>query len=162
MTRRVASPRPVRHDRAVRGRIYSVGYEGLTASALVDRLAAGKVTKLIDVRLNPSSRRPGFSRKSLSAALESAGIEYVHEPDLGNPQENRDAFRQGDVELGRRRMRELLENGAGPALQRLVEAAQGSRVAVLCVEREQVRCHRQVITDMALERNPALEVLQIL
>lgn len=146
----------------VSGRIYSVGYEGLTLASLVDRLSSAKVTTLVDVRLTPSSRRPGFSKKSLSAGLQEAGIAYVHERQLGNPPENRDSFRKGDGTDGRRRMRELLDNGSGDALQRLVDLADGDRIAVLCVERERDRCHRQVITDMAQEIDPDLEVIHIL
>lgn len=121
------------------GRIYSVGYEGLTVAALVDRLSSAQVTTLVDVRLTPSSRRPGFSKKSLSAALEAADIAYVHERLLGNPPENRDSFRKGDGTDGRRHMRELLDNGSGEALQRLVDLADGDRIAVLCVERKRDR-----------------------
>ena len=50
----------------VSGRIYSVGYEGFDVDGLVERLAASKVSAVIDVRLDASSRRPGFSRKALS------------------------------------------------------------------------------------------------
>jgi len=146
----------------VSGRIYSVGYEGMTVEALVDRLAGAKVTTLIDVRLNPISRKPGFSRKRLTEALGNAAIEYVHERELGNPAANRDSFRDGDGQAGRRHMRKLLSNGSGPALDRLVERAMGERIAVLCVEREQDRCHREVIIEMALEKNSAIEVIQIL
>lgn len=39
---------------------------------------------------------------------------------------------------------------------------EAQRIAVLCVEREAHRCHREVITDMAVERNPAIEVVKIL
>lgn len=145
-----------------RGRIYSVGYEGLSADGLVERLSSNKVTTLIDVRLTPSSRKPGFSRRSLEEALGRAGIDYVHEPELGNPPENRDSFRSGDGSEGRKRMRARLENGSGPALARLVDRARAERVAVLCVERERDRCHRQVITDMAQELAPELEVLHLL
>lgn len=146
----------------VNGRIYSVGYEGMTLDALVDRLAGARVSVLVDVRLNPVSRKPGFSKKRLMAALEDAGIEYVHERELGNPQDNRDSFRNGDGEAGRSRMRAALSNGGGEALGRLVDLASCQRVAVLCVERDHSRCHRDVITDMAVERNPDIEVLQIL
>ena len=34
--------------------------------------------------------------------------------------------------------------------------------ALLCVEREQSRCHRGVIAEMVVERNAAIEVLQVL
>ncbi len=149
-------------DLRVTGRIYSVGYEGMTLDALVDRLAGAGVSVLVDVRLNPVSRKPGFSKKRLTAALEEAGIEYVHEKELGNPQDNRDSFRNGDGEAGRSRMRAMLSNGGGDALGRLVDIASNQRVAVLCVERDHSRCHRDVITDMAVERNPDIEVLQIL
>lgn len=162
MTRQFADQRSLSDHRPVTGRIYSVGYEGLELEALVDHLASAKVSLLIDVRLNPVSRRRGYSRKALSAALEDAGIEYRHEPALGNPQDNRDSFRRGDGEEGRRRMREILENGSETALRRLTEDARGARVAVLCVERDRLRCHRDVITEMVNELDPTIAVLEIL
>ena len=141
---------------------YSVGYEGLEVRGLVDRLSSAGVTLVIDVRLNPVSRKPGWSKRALQAELEAAGIEYSHEAALGNPSDNRDSFRRGDGQQGRRRMRELLSNGSAPALQRLVDKAREQRIAVLCVERGAQQCHRQVITDMACEIEPSIEVLQIL
>jgi uncharacterized protein (DUF488 family) len=144
------------------GRIYSVGYEGLTLEGLIDRLASANVTALVDVRLNASSRRPGFSKKRLSEALDAAGIDYIHERELGNPADNRDSFRTGDGTEGRARMRSILTNGASEALDRVIDLAAAQRIAVLCVEREQNRCHREVITGMAVERNPEIEVLQVL
>jgi uncharacterized protein (DUF488 family) len=146
----------------VAGRIYSVGYEGFTLDALVERLATARVTVLVDVRLNPVSRRPGFSRRKLEGALATAGIAYVHEKPLGNPPDNRDSFRYGDAEDGRARMRSILSNGAGEALDRVVALASEQRIAVLCVERDHTRCHRGVVVEMAVELNPAIEVLQIL
>jgi uncharacterized protein (DUF488 family) len=157
-----AVPRSLSNHRPVSGRIYSVGYEGFEVEALVDRLASSKVSLVIDVRLTPSSRRRGFSRKSLSAVLQGAGIDYRHEPALGNPPDNRDSFRRGDGEEGRRRLREMLEDGSRPALRRLIEQARGDRVAVLCVERDRLRCHRHVITQMVQEIDPTIEVVHIL
>jgi uncharacterized protein (DUF488 family) len=143
-------------------RIYSVGYEGFDVDALVSRLAASHVAGVIDVRLNPSSRRPGFSRRALSATLEQAGIAYVHEPELGNPADNRDSFRRGDDGEGRRRMRERLEHGSRPAVDRLIEQARVHPVAVLCLERDPGRCHRTVITQLVQELDPSIEIIQIL
>jgi uncharacterized protein (DUF488 family) len=162
MSSSFASRHSLSDHRPVSGRIYSVGYEGFEVETLIDHLASSKVSLVIDVRLTPMSRRRGFSRKSLSAELQDAGIDYTHEPDLGNPPDNRDSFRRGDGEEGRRRMREMLDNGSGPALRRLIEHASGARVAVLCVERDRLRCHRHVITEMVQELDPTIEVLQIL
>lgn len=144
------------------GRIYSIGYEGLDLDRLVEHLVSPQVKLVIDVRLNPISRKPGLSKGFLSTRLEEAGIGYRHDAALGNPPDNRRSFRIGDGETGRRRMRELLSNGSQPALQRLVEDARARQVAVLCVEREPQRCHRQVVTDMAQELDPSIDVLDIL
>lgn len=153
---------PVGDDRRVAGRIYSVGYEGLTVDGLVERLTGARVAVVVDVRLNPSSRKPGFSGKRLSGRLAEAGIGYVHEKELGNPPENRESFRNGDGLEGRTRLRSILLNGHGAALDRVAALASQHRIAVLCVEREHHPCHREVIADMVVEQNPDIEILHML
>jgi uncharacterized protein (DUF488 family) len=141
-------------------RIYSVGYEGTTAEELAARLARQGVSLLVDVRLQPWSRKPGFSKQPLSVTLAMAGIEYVHEPLFGNPIENREAFREGDpaaIEV----MRLRLERKGQEALDKLVREAMYRDVAVLCVERDPARCHRRVVTDMARDRALGLEVVDL-
>jgi len=86
----------------------------------------------------------------------------VHEQELGNPPDNRESFRTGDGEAGRARMRSIVTDGGGAALERVVALGSHGRIAVLCVEREHRRCHRDVITEMAVERNPGIEVLRVL
>ena len=161
MSRKGSAHRSARPADAA-GRIYSVGYEGFDVEALAARLASSQVSIVVDVRLNPSSRKRGFSKKSLSAALADVGVDYEHVPELGNPVDNRDSFRRGDGEEGRRRMRTLLENGSRGAVERLAERARTGRIAVLCVERERSRCHRHVITDFVQEIEPTIEVFEIL
>jgi uncharacterized protein (DUF488 family) len=145
------------------GRIYSVGYEGLDVPGLLERLLQSRVELVVDVRFNASSRKRGFSRGPLKAALEAAGIAYLHEPLLGNPPDNRAPFRTGDFETGRQRLRERLSlmDDSAAALERLVELAQNRRIAVLCLENDQSRCHRQVVIDMAREAAPELETLPL-
>ncbi len=162
MTRQLDTTDASEHDPLVSGRIYSVGYEGFDTDALVRRLTDAEVSCLVDVRLNAASRKPGFSKKSLAAKLGEAGITYVHERELGNPSENRDSFRTGDGTEGRRRMRQIIEVQAGPALHRVADLARRQRIAVLCVERDRQRCHRDVVTEMVQELDPAIEVLHIL
>ena len=67
--------------------IVSVGYQGRSVGELIDVLRQGGVEVLVDVRLNPISRKPGFSKNPLSQALAEAGIGYRHERELGNPRE---------------------------------------------------------------------------
>jgi uncharacterized protein (DUF488 family) len=141
--------------------VYGIGYEGLTLDQIVSRVAGAGIETLVDVRMTPSSRRPGFSKRPLAAALQEKGIAYVHEPDLGNPPENRATFRTNDPTPGRLGMRRRLENGSGPALQRLVDRTKNETVAILCVERFEENCHRQVILEMAKELDRELESFDI-
>ena len=143
-----------------RGRIYSVGYEGTTPEELVGLLAQYRVSLLVDVRLQPYSRRPGFSRRPLAVTMALAGIEYVHEPLFGNPAENREPYRQGDP-AAVKVMRDRLQRHAGDALEKLVEEARHRPVAVLCVERDASRCHRELITDAVRGLAPELEVVDV-
>ncbi|MGH9128115.1 MAG: DUF488 family protein [Acidimicrobiales bacterium] len=142
-------------------RVYSVGYEGFTLSGFTECMSQSRVGAVVDVRLNAVSRKPGFSKRRLAEALDAVGIAYVHEPSLGNPLENRGSFRDGDGESGRRRMREMLDNGSGEALARVLSLAREGRIALLCVERDQHRCHRSVITDALMALEPELEVLSV-
>ena len=56
-------------------RIFTIGYEGATVGEFLDAVKRAGVSQVIDVRALPLSRRPGFSKSPLRAALEEAGIE---------------------------------------------------------------------------------------
>lgn len=127
----------------------------------VGRLVDVGVALVVDVRLNPVSRQPGWSRRPLSAELEAAGIEYRHESTLGNPGYNRASFRKGDGEEGRWRMREILGCRSQSALDRIWEESWAKHIVVLCVERDAAQCHRQVVTEMVQEIDSAVEVLDL-
>ena len=145
-----------RSGSASRG-IVSIGYEGRTLEDFISTLRAERVAVLIDVRLNAISRKPGFSKTALTSATLAAGIEYRHEPLLGNPKSNRDDYRAG-YKRARTRYRKLLANESTAAVDRLVALATKQRVAVLCVERDHTICHRDELIRVAFERAPKLKV----
>jgi uncharacterized protein (DUF488 family) len=125
--------------------IYGVGYEGRDLDGFLDLLRANEVTVVADVRLNPISRKPGFSKNRLAAALRESGIGYEHLRALGNPKENRPAFQRGG---GRDEYRALLDgDDAVAALARIGELARDGRVAVLCFERDEAGCHRALVLE---------------
>ena len=140
--------------------IVSVGYEGWTPEDLVDALSRAEVALLVDVRLNAISRKRGFSKRGLAAALAGAGIEYRHEPSLGNPVDNRDAFRRGDA-AARELVRAVVDGPASATVDRLAEDVATGGVAVLCVERDASICHRTVVIDALRRRLPSLEVVEV-
>src|SRR5216683_1962332 len=76
------------------GVLFTIGYEKARLADVVGTLAASGVATLIDVRDRPISRWPGFSKSQLAAAVEAAGIRYLHLRGLGTPPEGREANRR--------------------------------------------------------------------
>lgn len=129
--------------------IIGVGYEGASIDEFILTLKDHNVTTLVDVRLNAISRKPGFSKTKLQAALAAAGIAYEHLRALGNPKDNRAGFYSTDPyerAAAEYRYHELLESEKGKgATARIHELAQGGTVALLCFESNESKCHRRVI-----------------
>jgi uncharacterized protein (DUF488 family) len=115
------------------------------------------VTLVIDVRATPISRKPGLSRRSLAAALGEAGIGYEHLGGLGNPRDNRDAFRAGQPAARRLYARRLDREGAAD-LARLRSLVGREPIALLCVERDHERCHRAAIGERLGRDDPTIVV----
>ncbi|WP_091227306.1 DUF488 family protein [Microbacterium sp. 3J1] len=131
--------------------LLSVGYEGLSIDALVSRLRIHGATVLADVRLNAISRKQGFSKRALAAALADAGIEYLHLPQLGNPKDNRAGYGEPGTAAGdgsRDAFRATLSTPeAQDALRRISAASESGPVAVFCYEADETCCHRQQVLD---------------
>lgn len=127
--------------------VVSVGYQGRTIDTFGATLSAMGVTTLVDVRLTPISRRAGFSKTKLAAAMASFDIAYRHMPALGNLKDNRAPFGSPDtVHIGRERFRSRLQDDAGrAALADLTELTRTELAAILCFEKDHEQCHRQVI-----------------
>jgi len=131
-------------------RLYGWGYQGRSVADLLAFAQARGVRAVIDVRLNPVSRKRGFSKRLLTAALEEEGIVYVHLPALGNPRDNRDGFAVPGTAAGRaahaRYLDEVLDTDAGRhALGELVSMRDQGPVLTLCYEADQVCCHRHLV-----------------
>jgi len=139
--------------------LFSVGHEGRSQDELVAQVREHRVTVLLDVRLNAISRKPGFSKTRLAQSLSEARIAYRHARALGNPADNREPFRSGDREEGLRVYRDLLlSDGARAELQNLAELLTTERVAVLCFERDEHRCHRQAVVAAVSDRVPVVRL----
>ncbi|WP_419842285.1 DUF488 family protein [Candidatus Poriferisodalis sp.] len=141
-------------------RAFSIGYERRELGELIALLRHHDVEMLLDVRLNAVSRKPGMSKKRLAQAAADAGIEYRHESVLGNPQDNREAFRLGERAARDRYMRHL-RNGALPTYKEFIELARRARIALLCYEREHDCCHRSCILEAAQRDIEGLSVQYI-
>ena len=131
-------------------RIFTIGYEATTMGEFLTALMAAGVERVIDVRALPLSRRPGFSKTPLKAALKEAGIDYVHLKALGTPADGRSAARAGRQQDLERIYAEQLElPEAIVQAEQMRELAAEKPSALLCFEREPAHCHRTLLLNAA-------------
>ena len=134
--------------------IYTIGYEKALLKDVVATLTVAGVMTLIDVRDRPISRRPGFSKRQLAAAVEEAGMRYVHLAALGTPPEGRLANRRREWERFWGIVEEKLARPeAELALQEAAELARAAPSCLLCHEADWQICHRRRVAEILAERH---------
>ena len=116
--------------------LFTVGYEGENLDAFLAKLKAAKVDRVIDIRAMPLSRKKGFSKTPLGAALAAIGIDYVHIRAAGNP------YRKEDDLLVKYEMHLA---SVPEAVEEVADAARGHRAALLCFESDPATCHRSIL-----------------
>jgi len=131
--------------------LYTIGHSTRSAEELRDLLADHGVKLLVDVRRFPGSKRyPHFSAESMPVWLAEAGIDYVHEPDLGG-RRSATAAASANAYWRSASFRAYADYMATPtfreALERLQANADRVTTAIMCSEAVPWRCHRQLISD---------------
>jgi len=129
--------------------LFTIGYEGCTIADVLGALKEAQVGLLIDVRAVSRSRKPGFSKRQLAAALDEHGIRYVHLQALGTPKPGRDAVRAGHPERMETIFRAHMKDDQPQAeLADAAGLARGGRACLLCFEQDPLQCHRRIVAEM--------------
>jgi uncharacterized protein (DUF488 family) len=134
--------------------LFTIGYEKARLADFLATLATAGIRTLIDVRDRPISRRPGFSRRQLEAAIEETGMRYLSLRALGTPPEGRESNRRRDWD----RFWAIVETRlSGPeaelALHETASTAQQSASCLLCYEADWRVCHRRRVAEILAERH---------
>lgn len=128
-------------------KIYTIGYEGMDLEEFMSLLAEHDVETIVDVREMPLSRKPGFSKKALEAALNLSGREYVHMGSLGCPKSIRDQYREdGNWKRYSEGFLKYLAT-QDDAVAELSALAETSSCALLCFEADYNFCHRSMVAS---------------
>lgn len=123
---------------------FTIGYEGLSPEAYLNKLVANNVKLLCDVRKNAFSQKYGFSKLELKAALEKVGIAYQHIPELGIVSEKRQKL-ETDSDY-----RELFDDYDKETLSKQQDKLdllisllkEHGNIAITCFEADVNHCHR--------------------
>ncbi|MGH7651955.1 MAG: DUF488 family protein [Gemmatimonadaceae bacterium] len=146
-----------------RDKLYTIGHSTRTLKDFLGLLAREGVTRLVDVRAFPASRRyPHFNGPELSESLAAAGITYAHAPELGGRRKVRKDSRNTEWRNdGFRGYADYMETPRfADALEDLLESAKREPTAIMCAEAVPWRCHRSMIADAVVARGvPVLHIL---
>ncbi len=128
--------------------LFTIGYEGLSFEKYINQLICHDVRLLCDVRINPLSRKFGFSKGMLSHLLPKLGIEYIHIPELGVVSESRNNLETKSDYM-------QLLNAYRKSLPQKKESMdklsglfdQYKRIALTCFEKQHDSCHRHCVSE---------------
>ena len=133
--------------------LFTIGYERGGQVQIIGALKRAGVDIVLDVRELPNSRRAGFSKRGLAAALAEAGIDYRHLKALGTPKAGREANKARrwlqfwDIVDGA-----LARPEALLALEEAAEIARAQRACLLCLEHDWRTCHRARLAEKLAAR----------
>jgi uncharacterized protein (DUF488 family) len=130
--------------------VWTIGHSTRTLAEVVALLRAHGVSRVVDVRRFPRSRRhPHFNADALARDLPHAGIAYLHTPELGG-------FRRAQPHSINTGLRNRSFQGYADYMQTadfahhlaaLIAEATAAPTAIMCAESTPWRCHRSLIAD---------------
>jgi uncharacterized protein (DUF488 family) len=130
--------------------LFTFGYEGLHLSDFLDHLRRADVQIVLDVRELPLSRKAGFSKRALAAALNGAGIEYQHIPALGCPKPVRHRYKEDrDWAQYTRDFKRYLKSQSA-AVAEVAKTARKTSACLICFEADYRFCHRSLVAEAVI------------
>lgn len=143
--------------------IFTVGHSTRSIDELVDLLREHDIGTLVDIRTVPRSQfNPQFNADSLPRELQERNVAYVGFPDLGGLRKARkDSLNSGWRNASFRGYADYMNTGEfRTALDRLIDLARTSTLAIMCAEAVPWRCHRSLVGDALTVRG--IDVIDIL
>jgi len=109
--------------------VWNIGYQHHNQDSFVRVLQQNQISLLVDLRSKPYSRISGFNQATLKLRLAQEGIEYLWVGNqLGGLGCTRGQWEQGCIEL--------------------TKLARDKRLAMMCMEAEVEKCHRNKLGEM--------------
>ena len=129
--------------------LYTVGYEGISLEAYLNKLIKYDVKILVDVRNNPMSQKFGFSKSQLMKYCGGLNIAYVHFPDVGIQSEYRQELKeQSDYDnLFNAYKKQTLPSTVSIQEKILTLLKENKRIALTCFEANICQCHRKHLAE---------------
>ncbi|MGK4566313.1 DUF488 domain-containing protein [Flavobacterium sp. 3HN19-14] len=129
--------------------IHTIGYEGVSLEAYINKLIKNNIKLLVDVRRNPLSQKYGFSKTAISKFCGSVGIDYVHIPEVGIDSSQRQELNsQADYDsLFKTYSLTTLIETEKYQKEILNLLSKYKRIALTCFEADICQCHRKPLVE---------------
>ena len=119
-------------------KFYTIGYSGRTIEDL-QRILAKEDGAILDIRISPRSRKPGFNEKRLEAMF---GDRYLWLPEFGNDSEDEE-IRLSDPNFGLTIIEAIYKDS-------VADGWNGS-VFLMCLCKDATTCHRSEVARLMRE-----------
>lgn len=129
--------------------LFTIGYEGISLEAYLNKLIKNGVKALVDVRKNAMSMKYGFNKNQLNKACEGVHIKYFHVSEVGIKSSKRKELNtQEDYERLFEDYKQNVLPETREAQKDIVEILRDyKRVALTCFEAESCQCHRRPLAE---------------
>ncbi|WP_282787580.1 DUF488 family protein [Flavobacterium croceum] len=129
--------------------LFTIGYQGITLEAYLNKLIKNNIKVLCDVRKNALSMKYGFSKSQLKNACNGVGIEYIHIPEVGIDSEQRQELKtQNDYDALFEEYKNLnLKKSIDSQTEILNLLKKNRRIALTCFEADICQCHRKHLSE---------------
>ena len=125
--------------------IFDIGYEKRTIEDFLSILKSKGIKTVIDIRERATSRKREFNKTRLKQNLQDVSIKYKHFKELGSPFEIRQTLRKNkNYSTFFKGYNKHLANEK-KTLAEIEKHVQNNSTALLCYERDILKCHRKSI-----------------
>jgi uncharacterized protein (DUF488 family) len=134
------------------GQVYTIGHSNHSIETFLELLERYEIEVLVDVRTNPFSRfSRQFSHDPLKAAIQDAGLKYLHlGKELGGkPKESEFYDAEGHIDYARIAQSQRFSEG----IERLKAGCAKYRVVIMCAEENPSECHRRRLIGPVLAQH---------
>lgn len=135
--------------------LFTIGYEGHTIDAYINKLIKNNISLVVDVRKNPLSMKYGFSKTKMKEYLKNAGITYTHIPELGIDSSKRKGLETfEDYKKLFKFYKQVILPKSQDSIKKIIDLlSQYNRIALTCFESNHKSCHRHKITEWLIQNS---------
>ncbi len=132
--------------------LFTIGYEGISLEAYLNRLIRNDIKVLVDVRNNPVSQKFGFSKGQLIKYCNALGIEYMHFAEVGIQSEfRRELKTQEDYNSLFDDYKQIIIPKTISTQEKILALLiERKRIALTCFEANICQCHRKHLAEAIL------------